>query len=103
MRQSAGFGDIWVASGGHFGRLTGYSVSLADYHHAVAPWIRRPVQPERLLNQTAGTRRGANSRSRPATGRPVLDRKIGKADSSIISAEGINWQFGREHAGLAIS
>jgi hypothetical protein len=40
MRISAGFGGIWVASGGHFGRLT---------------WPILFVQPTEPLDQASGT------------------------------------------------
>lgn len=35
--------------------------------------------------------------------RDVLDRKLGKAASGIMRADGINWQFGRSRPGPAIS
>lgn len=35
--------------------------------------------------------------------RPVFDRQIGEAGSGIMRADGINWQFGRGHAGPEIS
>lgn len=41
VRLSAGFGGIWVADGGHFGRLRGHFASPADFRHAVAPWMCR--------------------------------------------------------------
>ncbi len=35
--------------------------------------------------------------------RDVLERNIGKAASGIMRADGINWQFGRDRSGPAIS